>query len=63
METVSTFDGSTAPSAASLVGTTRSMLFSNSGVVIMKMMSNTKAKSSSGVTLISESVVSACLSE
>jgi hypothetical protein len=31
----------------------RFMLFSSNGVVIMKMISRTKARSSSGVTLIS----------
>ena len=39
------------------------MLFSSNGVVIMKMMSSTNARSSNGVTLISESVESGCLSE
>jgi hypothetical protein len=36
-----------------LDGITRFMLLSSSGVVIMNMMSNTKARSSSGVILIS----------
>jgi hypothetical protein len=36
-----------------LEGMTRFMLLSSSGVVIMNMMSNTKARSSSGVILIS----------
>ena len=36
------------------------LLFSISGVVIMKMIRRTKARSSSGVTLISESVVGKC---
>ena len=41
---------------APLDGITRFMLLSSSGVVIMKMMSNTNARSSSGVILISLSV-------
>jgi len=41
---------------APLDGITRFMLLSSSGVVIMKMMSNTNARSSSGVMLISLSV-------
>ena len=39
------------------------MLFSMSGVVIMKMISSTNAKSSSGVTFSSLSVCSALRSE
>jgi hypothetical protein len=39
-----------------LDGITRFILFSRSGVVIMKIMSNTKARSSSGVILISLNV-------
>src|SRR5262249_50718856 len=39
--------------AALLEGMTRFMLFSSSGVVIMKIIRSTKARSSNGVTLIS----------
>jgi hypothetical protein len=39
--------------AALLEGMTRFMLFSSRGVVIMKIIRSTKARSSSGVTLIS----------
>src|SRR5438105_1735655 len=42
--------------AALLEGMTRFMLFSSNGVVIIKIISSTKARSSNGVTLISLSV-------
>src|SRR6476620_7879448 len=42
--------------AALLEGITRFMLFSSNGVVIIKIISSTKARSSNGVTLISLSV-------
>ena len=48
---------------ASPLGSTRSVLFSMSGVVIMKMISSTNARSSSGVTFSSLSVCSAWRSE
>src|SRR5205814_8999531 len=57
IETVCTSDGLTGALATPLEGMTRFTLFSINGVVIMKIISNTKARSSSGVILISESVV------
>ena len=42
-------------------GMTRFTLFSSSGVVIMKMIRSTNARSSSGVMLISESVERLCV--
>ena len=56
IEMVWTAAGLTGALVAPLDGMTRFMLFSSSGVVIMKMISRTKARSSSGVMLISESV-------
>ena len=63
METVCTFVGLTSAFAVELVGTTRSMLFSSRGVVIMKMISSTNARSSSGVTFSSLTVWRALRSE
>src|SRR5437867_10189766 len=56
MDTVCTCDLLIGGFFAPLDGITRFMLLSSSGVVIMKMISSTNARSSSGVTLISLSV-------
>ena len=56
METVCTFDLLIGGFFAPLDGITRFMLLSSNGVVIIKIMSNTNARSSNGVTLISLSV-------
>src|SRR5277367_7107914 len=63
MEIVCTWEGSTDWVASPLVGTTRFTLFSINGVVMIKMISNTNARSRSGVTLISVSVCKVCRSE
>ena len=49
IEILNVWAGFTAPAAVELFGTTRSMLFSRSGVVIMKIINNTKTRSSIGV--------------
>ena len=56
IETVCTCDVLIAEFFVPLDGITRFILLSSSGVVIMKMMSSTKARSSSGVILISLNV-------
>src|SRR4029077_14102089 len=63
MEIVWTCEGSTVCVASPLVGTTKLMLFSINGVVMIKMINRTNARSSSGVTLISVSVCNVCRSE
>ena len=60
IEIVWTFAVLTGAFAAPLDGIIRFMLFSSSGVVIMKMISKTNARSSNGVMLISESVERLC---
>src|SRR5207247_9971883 len=54
--TVCTCDELIGGLVAPLDGITRLILFSSNGVVIMKIISSTKARSSNGVTLISLSV-------
>lgn len=56
IEIVLTCEGSTDCVASPLVGTIRFTLFSIKGVVMMKIMRSTNARSSNGVTLISVSV-------
>src|SRR5277367_4451366 len=63
IEIVCTWEGSKDWVASPLVGTTRFTLFSINGVVMMKMISRTNARSSSGVTLISVNVCKVCRSE
>ena len=58
METVKTFEGSIASLEALLEGMIRLALSARNGAVIMKMISNTKARSSSGVIFSSESELS-----
>ena len=56
IEILNVCEGLDAPAAMELFGTTRSMLFSIRGVVIIKMINNTKTKSSMGVMFSSVSV-------
>ena len=49
IEILKVCEGFDEPAAVELFGTTKSMLFSINGVVIMKMINNTKTKSSMGV--------------
>jgi len=63
IEIVCTCAGSTGRFAAPLDGITRFTLFSNNGVVIMKMIRRTKARSSNGVMLISDRVDRLCRCE